>query len=202
MTSRPEATTARFFEALYAIVVGLGLTFAVEQVVDLERSGFPIAFVHLPLFLAYVNVAFPLAHASVRYLDLAYVERALGAWDRTRAVSDLGLGTGQFLFLIALALLVTRPVAFGVLAIILLVGRPVRDGLLRLTTRPTLDFDRTSAVVHLATIAAFVVVLVAGRIAGEGETVARWGLFATSYIFPFGMYLAGFSFFFPGDDAT
>src|SRR3712207_3630169 len=101
-----------FFEELYAIVVGLGLAVAVEHVVDLDRDGIPVALGEIPLFLAYLNIAFALAHASVRYLQLAYSESAVGALGRVRVIADLVLGVGHFLWLIGLSFLIGRPVVF------------------------------------------------------------------------------------------
>ena len=102
-SGRNDSTPVAFFEELYAIVVGLGLALAVEQVIDLNRSGLPVATEHIPVFLGYLNIAFALAHASVRYLQLAYVESALGSMSRGRVVADLVLGVGHFLWLMALS---------------------------------------------------------------------------------------------------
>ncbi len=196
--TRAEATTVRFFEQLYAIVVGLGLALAVEQMLDLGGRDGLVRLAHLPLFLAYINFAFPLAHASVRYLELAYVDRVVGRLGKGRVVADLVLGTGHFLWLIALSFLITRPVAFCWVAVVLLAGRPVRDLGLSLARRPPLEFDRAVDRIHLLAMAVLLGVLAATSLAtGDAERwIVRLGALAGSLLFAAGLYLSAFGFFF------
>lgn len=199
--TRAEATTVRFFEQLYAIVVGLGLALAVEQVLDLgDRDGL-VELAHLPLFLAYINLAFPLAHASVRYLELAYVDRVAGSLGKGRVLADLVLGTGHFLWVITLSFLITRPVAFVWVAVVLLAGRPLRDAGLSLGRRAPLEFDRAVDRVHLLAIVELLCVLGTGLLlSGDAELwTVRLGALAGSLLFAAGLYLSAFGFFF-GDD--
>ncbi|HEV3473492.1 MAG TPA: hypothetical protein VG408_09885 [Actinomycetota bacterium] len=92
------------------MIVGLGLALSAEQLIDLERSGVPVRWEHVPLFTTYLALALPFSHASVRYLDLTYLGRSVGA---TRTVADIIYGGGNFIWLIALAFFVSRPVVFG-----------------------------------------------------------------------------------------
>ena len=187
-----------FFEELYAIVVGLGLALSVEQVIDLDRAGLPVSTEHVPLFLAYLNIAFALAHASVRYLQLAYVEKDLGELGRGRVIGDLVLGVGHFLWLMALSFLITRPSAFAYAAIALLIGRPLRDGFLMLAKRPRLDFDKKVAAIHLATIGAVLATLFTRWLTTAEMEVwtMRVGLLISSLLFGLGMYTFAFPYFF------
>ena len=200
--TRGESTTVRFFEQLYAIVVGLGLALAVEQVLDLGSGDLSVRFANLPVFLAYINIAFPLAHASVRYLELAYVDRTVGRLGKGRVLADLMLGTGHFLWLITLSFLVARPAAFVWVAIVLLVGRPGRDLLVYAAGRQPLQFDRTVARVHLVAIAVFLCVVVASLFtAGSAELwTLRLGALAGSLTFAITLYLSAFGFFFATED--
>lgn len=192
------ANPVGFFEELYAIVVGLGLALAVEQVIDLDRTGLPFATEHVPLFLAYLNIAFALAHASVRYLQLAYVDAALGPLGRGRVIGDLVLGVGHFLWLMALSFLIGRPIAFASVTIVLLIGRPLRDGFLMLGKRSRLDFDNKIAIVHLVTIAVLVVTILMGLANAETETLfLRSGVLVASLLFGLGTYVFAFPYFFP-----
>jgi hypothetical protein len=196
---RGQRTTTGFFQELYAVVVGLGLALAVEQVIDLSRSGVPVELEHVPVFVGYLNLAFALAHASVRYLDLAYVDQRLGALGKARVIGDLGLGVGHFLWLIVLSFLITRPVAFAYVAVLLLVGRPARDALLALGGRDRLDFDRKVAISHLLTIAVLGAGLLVSYLAGEdSETwIMRSTILGASLIFGLSQYIFAFSAFFP-----
>jgi hypothetical protein len=193
-----------FFEELYAIVVGLGLALSVEQVIDLDRAGLPVSAEHLPLFLAYLNIAFALAHASVRYLQLAYVENGLGRLGRGRVIGDLVLGVGHFLWLMALSFLITRPSAFAYAAIALLIGRPLRDGFVMLAKLPRLEFDKKVAAIHIATIGALLATLIIKwLIAAEMEVwTMRVGLLISSLLFGLGMYTFAFPYFFSTPDSA
>ena len=199
---RSDPSPVGFFQELYAIVVGLGLALAIEQVIDLTSAGVPVRFEHLPLFLAYLNIAFALAHSSVRYLQLAYMDGALGSFGRGRVIGDLVLGVGQFLWLMALSFLITRPSAFAWGVMVLLVGRPIRDAVLMLGGRARLEFDKTVAAVHLTTIAVVGVSLLAAEIAqgSNGLWAVRIGGLVASLVFGLGLYVLAFRFFFPNFD--
>lgn len=198
-STSPRENPTAFFEQLYAIVVGLGLAVAVQQVLDLGRDGIPISLEDLPLFLAYLNIAFALAHASVRYLQLAYGESLVGPLGRGRVVADLVLGVGHFLWLIVLSLLIGRPDAFLWATVLLLVGRPLRDEVLRLRGRERLSFDRSVSVIHGVTIVCVLVTLTVARLThGPAELwVLRTGGLIASIVFGLGLYVFAFDFFFP-----
>lgn len=199
MKSGRGSSPIGFFEELYAIVVGLGLALAVEQVIDLGRPGLPVVSEHLPLFLAYLNIAFALAHASVRYLQLTYAHNALGPLTRARVIADLVLGVGHFLWLMALSFLITRPSVFAYVVIVLLIGRPLRDGLLMFLKQPRLEFDRKVVAVHLVTVAGVLAALGAAELGSAGSEiwVLRFGLMVDSLFFGLAMYLFAFPYFFP-----
>ena len=200
--SRSENITVRFFEELYAIVVGLGLALAIEQIVDLDKDGLPILVEHLPVFLAYLNIAFPLAHSSVRYLELAYVDKDAGALSKQRVLGDLALGMGHFLFLLSLSFLVTRPAAFAGSALLLLIGRPARDVLISLGRGTVLPFDRKVAHIHvLAMILLGITLIAAAPLNDESEVwTARIGILITSLIYAIGLYLWAFEYFFSDNE--
>lgn len=201
-TSGAHGSPTGFFEELYAVVVGLGLAIAVEGVVDLGRDGIPITFEQLPVFLAYLNIAFALAHASVRYLQLAYTGSAFGMLGRGRVIGDLVLGVGHFLWLIGLSFLISRPVAFLWGAIILLLGRPIRDLLLMGARRERLDFDRKVFFVHLVAIGTIAVSLAATLVVTGATEIwlLRIGALVASIVFGLGLYLVAFDFFFPANE--
>lgn len=201
---RTDTASVGFFEALYAVVVGLGLALAAEQVIDLQHRGVPVRSQHLPLFLAFLDIAFALAHSSVRYLQLAYVQGEVGVLRRGRVLGDLVLGVGQFLLIIAMALLITRPATFAVVVIILLLGRPARDLLLQMGGRKTLEFDRVVRLIHIVTVAIVAVTLIAASLArgSVGIWIQRGGVLTASLVFGLGMYAFAFDFFFPRSSVT
>lgn len=195
-------SSASFFVELYAVVVGLGLAFAVEQVIEPGRTGFPVRTEHAAVFLAYLNLAFALAHSSVRYLQLGYDEGGI-VLDKTRVVADLVLGVGQFLLLISLAFLITRPTAFAVGAILLLVGRPLRDLVLGTLGHGRLEFDRKVATLHTVTVLVLAIGLGTSQILSTGDEVLlmKFTTLVGSLVFGLGLYVWAFDFFFPKEVA-
>lgn len=200
---RGGSTSVRFFEQLYAIVVGLGLAVAAEQVIDLEKE-IPIAWGEVPLFFAYLNIGFALAHSSIRYMELAYEDRALGRLGKGRVIWDISLGVGHFLFLIGLSFVISRPLVFIYFAIVLLLGRPLRDGILRMAGRERLEFDDKVATIHIITIVFLAAILVVSGLTGgstESATV-KVAVLAASLLYGLGLYLTAFEYFFGGPETV
>lgn len=189
----------RFCEQLYAVVVGLGLALGASQVVDVSRSGIPVIGENIPLFVAYLSFAFALAQGAVRYLDLVYVERALGPITLPRAILDALVDGIRMWWLIVLSLFIVRPVIFGyVLALVLITGF-ARTLIGRLLGVPPaaleLKFARVNAVMLVATL---VIVSVAqfGFDGSAEEWIVRIGIHVAALAYPFATYASSFREFF------
>lgn len=104
-----------------------------------------------------------------------------------------------FLWLLTLSFLITRPIAFTVIAIVLLIGRPTRDIILRLAGHEWLDFDRKVATIHLVTILALAIGLGAALAAPSSseELVMKSVTIVASLGFGLGLYLWAYDHFFP-----
>ena len=197
MTTGDGATTSvRFFEELYAVVAGLGLALAAEQIIDLGHGTVPIVWDHVPVFFAYLNLAFALAHSSVRYLQLAYEEGLLGPPSKVRVLVDVVLGVGHFLWLIGMSFVITRPVVFVWFAMALLLGRPARDGILRVAGHDRLGFDDKVARVHLIAIAMFGIILAAAQLVPDDGWLLRIAILVVSAAYGLGLYITAFDHFF------
>lgn len=198
-----KANPLRFCEQLYAVVVGLGLALAAEQVVDLSRSGVPVIWERVPLFVAFLSVAFPYAHGAVRYIDLAYVEKQLGTISHRRAIADVLLDGVRMWWIIAISFFVSRPVVFAYMLIFLLLsgtGRVLLARLTRSASRSELErnLDRVNAIMLLATV----VIVSVAQLGFEGtteESITRYGLFVAALIYPVAFYLTSFRYFFESD---
>jgi hypothetical protein len=200
-----DGNPIRFFQELYAVVVGVGFALAAEQIVDLDKAGVPIRWQHVPLFIAWIAVAVPFAHVFVRYLDVAYTMRVAGQpVGRALAVGNIVFGAGHYLWIIALALFVTRPFVFGYGLVIFLAGVLARDLFLRMHPRGWLSKveARVSMVFFLAMVGWLAVMVVAqlGFEGSSGDWVARGGVLAVSLTFSFGVYLRAFELFFGPSD--
>jgi hypothetical protein len=192
-----ESSSVRWLQELYAVVVGLGLALAAEQVVDLDRA-IPVRWEVVPLFIAYLSIALPYSHAGVRYLDSTYAdERAVS---RPRVMADIFFGAGNFIWMIALALFVSRPFVFGWALVIWLLGVLARSLILRLLPRGERSaMERTTDPMNVGLVIAVVLVLVGSPLFGvEAEVMfARAGLLITGIGYAGVMYGLGFGYFFP-----
>jgi hypothetical protein len=184
-------------QELYAVVVGLGLALAAEQVVDLSRS-IPVRWEVVPLFVGYLSIALPYSHAGVRYLDSTYADAS--AVSRPRVMADIFFGAGNFIWMIALALFVSRPFIFGSALVIWLLGVLARSLILRLLPRGERSaMERTTDPMNVGLVVAAVVVLAISR-GFDAETevwAARIGLLIIGIVYAGVMYGLGFGYFFP-----
>ena len=192
----------RFFKELYPVVVGVALALAAEQIVDLHKSGVPIRWEHLPLFVAWIAVAMPFAHLAVRYLDFTYGRRERGETvGKVFTLGNVAFGAGHFLWLIGLALFVTRPFVFGYGLVIFFGGVVIRATFLRLHPRGWLaPVEERANLVHACCIGAWLVILVFAQLMLDGTVqvwVARAGVLAVSVAYPFALYLSAYDLFFP-----
>ena len=211
MRERIGGDPVRFFKDLYAVVVGVALTLAVEQLVDLERDGVPIRWEHVPLFISWVSVAFPFAHIFVRYLDVLYGKRIEGGAGRGLAMGNIFVGATHYLWIIALALFFTRPLVYGYAVVLFLAGTLIRDLVLRMHPRAWhSDLERRVAPVFILTTVGGLVVMLVAQLALEGsmrDWTIRGGVLALSLVFAFGIYLRAYDYFFlptsegPADEA-
>ncbi|MFN2544271.1 MAG: hypothetical protein ABR600_06840 [Actinomycetota bacterium] len=194
----------RFFKELYPVVVGVGLALAAQQIVDLRRSGVPIRWEHVPLFVAWIAVAMPFAHLAVRFLDFTYGRRELGATvGRAYTLGNVAFGAGHFLGLMALALFVTRPFVFGYGLVIFLGGIVIRAALMRVHPKGWLaPVEERANLVHAGCIGGWLVVLIVCQLFLDGSAqtwVARGGVAAVGIAYPFLLYLSAYELFFPGE---
>jgi hypothetical protein len=205
--ARDSGNPLRHLQELYAVVVGVALVLAAEDLVDPARDGIPLRGDVLLLFVAFVAVAFPTYHARGRYLDLVYERRGSGI-PRGRVFADLVLGTVEFLLLIMLALLVSRPLYFGYTALFLVTAALVRALLVRGLVGEGQDyltrFERMMLPSGAAAVVAMAAIMFVGQALLDGpgrDDFLRVALLALSLLRAVAYYRAGFDFFF-GDVAA
>ncbi|MGH2807535.1 MAG: hypothetical protein ACRDKT_09675 [Actinomycetota bacterium] len=190
----------RFCEQLYAVVVGLGLALAANHVVQFSQVGGPVRSEHIPLFVAYLAFAFPLAHAAVRYIDLAYVEQRFGPTPPARGIMDVLLDGVRMWWLIALALHVAQPENFAYLTIFLFASELGRAALSRvLGRRPPSRLERNLTILSAGTLVVAGVLLLIAQV-GVGNDAGVWivriGIHVTALTYAVAMYAGSYSYFF------
>ena len=164
----------KYLQDLYVVVLGVAVVLAAEEIVAADDPGVPIEWSVVPLFLAFGLVAFPTYHGIGVYLDLTYGEK--GADVRPlRVVSDFVVGFLQFFLLIALALLISRPLYFAGSMMLLVFSDAARTFALQLfaSREEMSSLERTSAIINGLAGLAIAVVLTLLWFAGWDEERSR-----------------------------
>jgi hypothetical protein len=108
----PIAQSARNLERLYTVAIGLALTVAITSLISPTSSN-PLRAGMLPQFLAFFATLLPFYHGAMRHLDRWYVEER-GANVRSGALlADSLMLFVEGCILVAMAILLPRPFAFG-----------------------------------------------------------------------------------------
>lgn len=112
-TLNAAESSVRNLGALYSVVVGVALAFAMERVVDPSSVGSPFQWDLLPLFFALLVTLIPFYHGALRHLDVTYVEQR-GAEVRAGALlADFLLLFLEGSLFVGLAALLERPEVFA-----------------------------------------------------------------------------------------
>lgn len=171
---RDAATTGanpgRHLQDFYAVVLGLGLVLAVEQVID-AGEGDPVEWSGVPLFLAFATLAFSYYHGSVRYLDVMYGSDS-PSLGRGRITSDLVIGAVDLTLLITLAALSSRPIYFTGLLIALMCFEIGRVGVMTiLLSRDQLTkIERDFTWINALTVGPLAIIFLVGLRTSDIET--------------------------------
>jgi hypothetical protein len=100
-------------ENLYSVVVGLGLSLSIFNLIDTTRTPIPIKLELLPFFLAFIVTLIPFYHGALRHLDITYVEQG-GKQVRNGALfADFAILFIEGCLLLALAVLLSTPQFFA-----------------------------------------------------------------------------------------
>ena len=181
-TQGGDEATGRPLRDVYSVSLGVALVLAVEQIVDLERSGVSIRLVAALPFLAFIATAFSLYHWAVRFVDLSYSgeeRRRPGA-----IVTSLFVGSTELIILIALSILISRPAVFLAGLVVVFAFEVVAGLALRATDAYVAagDFARKYLLINgLALVCAALGMLVVSLgdadpvVAGAVALLASWG---------------------------
>jgi hypothetical protein len=117
--------TVQHLQELYAVVVGVALTLAITNLVNVDKKATPVCptdsiFTTIPLhicvlpyFLAYLVTLVPFYHGGMRHLDITYFEDPLAQTQRGALMFDWALLFSESCLLLVLALLLQNPEPFG-----------------------------------------------------------------------------------------
>lgn len=200
--ARPSPVRA--FQDLYAASLGVALVLAVEHVIDVQATGAPLHYGAIPMFLAFVLVAFPAFHWAARFLDFHYVERTGRVADRFAVARDMVIGVTEILLLIGLSALIARPYAFliglcvffGFETLASLVFRNVE------TESPIARFAVPYLLLNVIPFVAYAVcaIVIRAVVADPSNSLLLIGLLAMTVALGrlLALYSTGYEVFFPG----
>lgn len=105
-------SSVRNLGALYSVVVGVALAYAIEEVID-PVAATPFSWHLMPLFIALLATLVPFYHGALRHLDVTYVEHPGEGLNNGALLADFLLLFVEGSLFVALASLLDRPVWFG-----------------------------------------------------------------------------------------
>ncbi len=200
-----ERHPARHLQEVYAVVLGIALVLAVEQVIHVGGEGSPFRGQLVLPFLAFVSLAFSIYHCGVTYLDRRYADRTAGTRSRSGVFVDLLVGTSELLALIGLSILISQPPTFAV-GVVIVLGFEVIAGLVLGAARnyETVGaFSRTYLWLNLASVALLGLALLTLRVISPAtfEVAAGPVAFVAAVARTAVFYSLGFSMLFAEDES-
>ena len=162
LTPTAAESSVRNLGALYSVVVGVALAFAMETVIDPAAPGSPFRWRTVPLLLVLVVTLVPFYHGALRHLDVTYVEQG-GTDVRAGALlADFLLLFFEGSLFVALAVLLERPEVFawtfvGLLALDTMWGFAAH---LAFSRHPKLRAEARWAIINAVTVVVTVIFLI------------------------------------------
>jgi hypothetical protein len=108
-----RANSVRHLEGLYTVVVGLGLSLSILNVVDPKLEGLPIRIDLLPYFISFLVTIIPFYHGALRHLYITYVEKEGKQVRNGALLADFVMLFIESCFFLGLAVLITKPLFFA-----------------------------------------------------------------------------------------
>ena len=195
---------ARHVQEVYAVVLGVALVLAVEQVVHVDVT--PIRYRLVLPFLAFVSLSFSIYHWGVTYLDRRYVNRRGPRLSPFGVGVDLLIGMAELLLLIGVSILISRPLMFAVGALALLAFEVIA-GLALLAAgnyRALGRFPFTYFWINLAStvVLAFALLVLHVVLQDTGDVPAGMAVFAVAVARTAAFYATGYNVLFQEDDVA
>ncbi len=161
----------RHLQDFYAVILGVALVLAFEEVVDAAEESSPIDWGSIPLFLAFAALAFSYYHGSVRYLDVMYSSEG-PELSKLRIYSDLLFGAADMMLLIALSILISRPLYFLAVMALLFAFAVIRVAVLKrlLPREQIFGLETDFAAIHIGLLPAFVGIFLVARTIDDAES--------------------------------
>lgn len=162
LTIRAAESSVRNLGALYSVVVGVALAFAMESVIDPAAVGSPFQWHLLPLFFVLVVTLIPFYHGALRHLDVTYVEHGGKDVRAGALLADFLLLFLEGSLFVALAVLMARPEVFAWTFVALLVLDTIWGftAHLAFSKHPVLKAEARWAIINAVAVAVLILFLI------------------------------------------
>jgi hypothetical protein len=118
--SSPQESSVRSLANLYSVVIGVGLSLGIVNLVDAAKAPIPVKLGLLPYFVSYLVTLIPFYHGALRHLDATYVEEGGRQVRSGGLLLDFLVLFLESCLLLALAVLLPSPqlYAWGLVALL------------------------------------------------------------------------------------
>ena len=108
-----QENSVKHLEGLYSIVVGIGLSIAIYNLVNTTGGNVSLKIELLPFFGAFLVTLIPFYHGALRHLDITYIEQGGKHVHRFALLVDFLALFIESCLLLALAFLIVKPSSFS-----------------------------------------------------------------------------------------
>jgi hypothetical protein len=154
----PQASSVRHLESLYSVVIGLGLSLGMFNLIDASRTPIPIKPNLLLFFLSYLATLIPFYHGALRHLDARYIDIGSANPQSLALLGDFLVLFFESCIFFALALLLPSP-GYYTLALVALLVVDAIWGFISRVAFPSAKPESHWAYVNVITAVVLVVVL-------------------------------------------
>ena len=188
--------TVRNLENLYAVVVAVGLTLAVQQIVAVESGTVSFRWNVLPSLLAFIVTLVPFSHGAERHLEDAYIDNPREGANPRRLLFDFGILFLEACVLLGAAAVIGYPRALLIALIVLWVIDIIWGVAARAIFRLR-DEVLTWAKINLVAVAVFSLLLLAANLADLSDVAVAAILLVISVVRTGVDYATSWNFYFP-----
>jgi heme/copper-type cytochrome/quinol oxidase subunit 4 len=198
-----QTNSVRNLQNLYSIVVGLGLSLSIYNLIDTSREGAPFKLELLPFFLSFLVTLIPFYHGALRHFDATYIEQDNRQVRGCALLADFVILFIESCLLLTLAVLLATPqfFAWGLVTLLALdcVWGFVAHKVFSQETKikPELRWAIINLVTSVILSVCFIVIDIFPPAAGAGEPKLWAIIFSVSVIRTIIDYVLCWDFYFP-----
>jgi len=201
--NKAQTNSVRNLQNLYSIVVGLGLSLSIYNLIDTSREGVPFKLELVPFFVSFLVTLIPFYHGALRHFDATYVEQGSRQVRSGALLADFVILFVESCILLTLAVLLPTPQFFAWGLVILLALDSIWGFVAHLVfsqeakTKPELRWALINFVTVVILIVSFVIINMFPPVAGSNDMKLWVIILSVSVIRTIIDYVLCWDFYFP-----